>query len=127
MKKDIAEEYSYLTYRLDVVTWALKGECDDIDCNKYIHRDELRKDCKPVLEHNYSCMDHLKRERNALLRILSQKRYRKERYEQCVVCKKDVDQLDDRSVLTAFSRHSRRNPKYSEIKFVRSHKACSRK
>jgi len=64
MARNEIDEYYFLIEKLDEVIWAIKGECNDIDCDKYLYKDLLKKIYKPVLEHNFSCFDKLKREKD---------------------------------------------------------------
>lgn len=52
MAKKYVDEYYFLIDKLDEVSWAIKGECNDIDCDKYLYKDLLKKRYKPILEHN---------------------------------------------------------------------------
>ncbi len=123
--REIEDEYHYLTQRLDVVNWAIEGGCDDIDCDKYTYKSLLKKKYKPVLKHNYSCMEHLKREKVALLRVLSLKRFRKQRYIACPVCKKDVDELNKNSIIVSYTKPIEN--KLHRYDSVLVHKKCSGK
>src|SRR3989344_4741710 len=89
------EEYYLLTDKLDEIKWALEGKCNDIDCNKYMYKNLLKKKYMPVLEHNYSCLKKLKREQTAVLRLLSLNKFRKLRHKKCSVCKNLLDTLSD--------------------------------
>src|SRR3989339_581014 len=122
------EEYFLLTEKLDEINWAIDGKCNDIDCDKYMYKDLLKKRYKPVLEHNFSCMKKLKREREALLRILSQKKYKKYRLIKCKACGKNVDKLSEESKIVSFTRPSMyNNKKCSEWNGVWAHKICASK
>ncbi|MEK6908739.1 MAG: hypothetical protein AABX23_01665 [Nanoarchaeota archaeon] len=120
------EEYFVLSERLEIVRWAISGDCDDIDCDRYLYKDLLRKKYKPVLEHNFSCINKLKREEKALLRILSDKRYKKSRYETCQVCKNYADKLDEKNEIVCFAKELG-DRKGSEIKTFFVHKRCYKK
>lgn len=80
MTKNEKEEYYILTDKLEEIEWSLEGKCNDIDCDKYMYKDLLKKRYKPVFEHNFSCTKKLKSEKEALLRILSQKKYKNYRF-----------------------------------------------
>src|SRR3989339_339415 len=122
------EEYFLLTEKLDEINWAIDGKCNDIDCVKYMYKDLLKKRYKPVLEHNFSCMKKLKREREALLRILSQKKYKKYKFIKCRICKKEIDKLGKDSTIVSFTRPSVYNNKNcSEWKGVWAHISCASK
>ena len=125
MNEKIKEEYLVLTEKLEEVDWALRGSCNDIDCDKYMYKELLKKRYKPVLEHNYSCMKKLKLERGALLRILSAKKYRKLRYVKCKVCKKELDTLGNYTDIIAFSKKFKsKNINGSEVMTIQVHKKC---
>ncbi|MEK6891189.1 MAG: hypothetical protein AABX03_03550 [Nanoarchaeota archaeon] len=127
MVNETLEEYSFLEERLDETIWALRGSCNDIDCNKYIYKDLLKKRYKPVLDHNFSCMPNLKKEKEALMRILSNKKYAKCRHKKCYVCRNKLDSLDEKSKIISFTRPSKINENYIEIKIAWVHKKCSKK
>ncbi len=120
------EEYFVLSERIEIVRWAISGSCDDIDCDRYLYKDLLRKKYGPVLEHNFSCIDKLKRDEKALLRILGDKRYKKFRYEICQVCKKLADKLDEKNEVVCFTKELM-DGKYLEIKTFFIHKKCYEK
>ena len=120
------EEYFVLSERIEIVRWAISGSCDDIDCDGYLYKDLLRKKYGSVLEHNFSCIDKLKRDEKALLRILGDKRYKKFRYEICQVCKKLADKLDEKNEVVCFTKELM-DGKYLEIKTFFIHKKCYEK
>jgi len=124
MTRKDRDEYYFLTEKLDEISWAIKGGCNDIDCDKYLYKYLLKKKYRPVLEHNFSCMEHLKRDRAAVMRLLSQKKFRKYRYLACPVCKKLLDKLDDRNKIVNFTRPSPTHEKYHEWKGVWAHGSC---
>jgi len=121
------EEYYFLTEKLEEIEWALDGKCNDIDCNKYMYKDLLKKRYRSTLEHNLSCVEHLKRDKTVVMRLLSQKRFRKYRYSKCAVCKKELDKLSDTSKIIGFTRKSEGDNKYYDWKSVRTHKHCAPK
>ncbi len=122
------DEYFFLTEKLEEIEWAIKGECNDIDCDKYMYKDLLKKRYKPVLEHNFSCMKSLKIEREALLRILSQNKYRKYKFIKCRICAKEIDKLGKEGEIVSFTRPSTyNNKKCSEWAGVWAHKICASK
>lgn len=121
------EEYYFLTEKLEEINWALEGKCNDIDCNKYLYKNLLKKRYKPVLKHNYSCLDKLKREKLAILRLLSQKKFKKYRFQRCYVCEKYLDKLDDKNVIASFTKPSKENKKFHEWKGYWVHKKCKSK
>ncbi len=127
MVKKEREEYWFLTEKLEEIECAIDGKCDDIDCDKFVYKNFLKKKYKPVLEHEFSCMEKLKIEKLAVLRILSQKKYRNYRYIKCKLCKKNVDTLDEKSKIVSFTRPSLNNDKYFEWKGVWAHKKCASK
>lgn len=126
MKEELRDEYYFLTEKLDEINWALEGKCDDIDCNKYMYKDLLKKKYKPVLEHNFSCMDKLKRNKSTIMRILSQKKYRKYRYIKCPVCKKDVDKLNDKGTIVSFTKKME-GKTYYQVECIWTHRKCKAK
>jgi hypothetical protein len=126
MKEDIREEYCLLKEKLEEINWSLEGKCDDIDCNKYAYKYLLKKGYKPTLDHKFSCIDKLKRDKNAIMRILSQKKYRKNRYIKCPVCKKDVDELDDKSTIVSFTKKVEGKP-YYQWNGLWAHDKCKNK
>ena len=127
MKEKNKYEYYFLTGKLDEIIWALKGECDDIDCDKYMYKDLLKKKYKPVLEHNFSCIKKLIRDKETVTSILSNKKYKKYRYEKCATCKKLLDKLNDKSKIVSFIKQSLSNKEYYQWKGVWAHKKCSSK
>ena len=100
----VRDEYFLLTDKVEEINAALEGYCDDIDCDKYTYRDLLKKKYKPVLEHNFSCIDKLNREKSAVMRLLSLDKFKRFRYEKCSVCNKQVDKLSDTSTIVSFTR-----------------------
>lgn len=128
MKSDLNyDEYSLLTGMLEEINLALKGGCNDIDCDKYIYKNLLKKNYKPTLEHNFSCLKKLKIQKSAIMRLLSMSKFKKFRYENCVICKKQIDKLSDKSTIVSFTRPSLRNKKYFEWKGIWSHNNCEKK
>ncbi|MEK6850675.1 MAG: hypothetical protein AABX85_03820 [Nanoarchaeota archaeon] len=125
MAKKEREEYYLLTDKLDEIDWALDGKCNDIDCDKYLYKDLLKKRFRPVLEHNYSCMPKLKREKDAILRILSDKKYKKYRFIKCLVCKKHLDKLNNKNKVISFIKPIKNEGKiYYQWKGFWVHKSC---
>ena len=128
MQEKDRDEYYFLTDKLDEVSWAIKGECNDIDCDKYIYKDLLKKKYHPVLEHSFSCMKKLKREKEAILRILSQKKYKKYRFEKCNVCKRYLDKLSNKNKIVSFTKRIKENKKVCyRWDGVWAHRKCSLK
>lgn len=128
MTKNEEEEYYLLTDKLEEIEWAIEGKCNDIDCDKYMYKDLLKKKYKPVLEHNFSCMKKLKREKEAVLRILSQKRYIKYCYLKCNICKKSLDKLSKKSKIVSFTRPISENGKvFYQWNGVWTHNLCASK
>ncbi len=124
----IRDEYYLLTDKLEELDWALGGKCNDIDCDKYMYKDLLKKRFKPVLEHNFSCLKSLKRDKDSVMRLLSLKKFRQFRYEKCSVCRKSLDKLSGKSTTVSFTRpviHD--NKKYYRCESVRAHKKCRSK
>ena len=124
MLNKIKDEYYLLTEKLEEVEWALKGKCDDIDCNKYMYKDLLKKKYYPVLEHKFSCMGKLKGKKETIMGLLSSKKYNSFRYIECSVCKSKVDKLSDYSTLVSFTRPCKDNSKYTEWNGVWTHNKC---
>src|SRR3989338_3649896 len=91
MTKNEKEEYYILTDKLEEIEWSLEGKCNDIDCDKYMYKDLLKKRYRPVLEHNFSCMEKLRRDKSTIMKMLSDKKYKRHRYKKCAVCKKSLD------------------------------------
>src|SRR3989344_8294542 len=125
MGNNINGEYYILTDKLDEINWALDGQCNDIDCDKYIYKDLLKKKYKPVLEHNFSCVKKLKHEKLAILRILSQNKYKKYRYIKCPICKDSVDKLSEKNTIKSFTKLLEN--KMYEWNGIWVHKKCSKK
>jgi len=127
-KQKDKDEYYFLGEKLEEINWALEGNCDDIDCDKYMYKDLLKKKYNPVLEHNFSCIDKLKRNKAAVMRLLSQKKFQKYRYEKCNVCKKKLDKLDEKNTIVSFTRPSIFGGKKTyELNMVWAHHKCSKK
>ncbi len=128
MSQKDKEEYYFLTEKLEEVDWALNGSCNDIDCDKYMYKDLLKKKYKPVLKHSYSCMKKLRVEKETILRLLSQKKFGKYRYEKCKICKKFIDKLNNKNALLSFTREARFKGKTCyEMKILRIHRKCQSK
>lgn len=119
------DEYYLLTEQLDEIEWALDGQCDDIDCDQYMYRELLKKKHKPVLEHSFSCMEKLKRDKAALLRLLSLKRFRKYRFTKCAVCKKSIDTLHKKNTIVSYTRPA--DEGYFEVKLDYVHGSCEKR
>ena len=120
------EEYYFLTEKLQEIDAALDGSCNDIDCDKYTYKYCLKKRYKPVLKHGFSCILSLKREKEAIMRIVSLPRYKKFRYEKCTVCGKKLDSLGKEYSIVSFTRPSK-DKGYFEYKGIYAHKKCKRK
>lgn len=128
-KDGLNEEYFLLTDKLDEIKWALEDKCNDIDCDKYMYKDLLKKKYRPVLEHNYSCLKKLKREHAAVLRLLSLNKFRKLRHKKCSGCKKLLDTLSNKSVIVSFTRpseHMLNSQKTYEWKGFWVHNVCKK-
>ncbi len=126
MNEKIRDEYYVLTENLDEIDWALDGNCNDIDCDHYMHKDLLKKKYKPVLKHGYSCVKGLRRDRAAVMRLLSMKKFRKYRFEKCAVCKKLLDKLDKHNKIVGFTKPIM-GSKYVRWEGVWTHKGCASK
>lgn len=120
------EEYYFLTENLDEINAALEGNCNDIDCDKYIYKYCLKKRYKPVLKHGFSCIPSLKIEKEAIMRIVSLPRYKKYRYEKCAVCEKKLDSLGKEYSIVSFTRPYKDKGSV-EYKGIYVHKKCKRK
>jgi hypothetical protein len=127
MNKKIRDEYYLLSEKLDEIRWALEGECDDIDCDEYLYKNLLKNKYKPVLEHDFSCMENLNRNKAAVMRLLSQKKFRKFRYEMCTVCNKNVDKLHGSNTIVSYTRPSETDKKYFHWEGIWAHKHCQHK
>ena len=128
MKITIKEEYYELIDKLEKVQWEIDGECSDIDCDKYIYRDCLKKSFKPTLEHNFSCMAHVKHKKKIYEKLLGMKKYRKYRYKKCWVCKKMLDTLGDKAALVSFTKLTiAKKIKGYQLKIEHIHKKCVKK
>lgn len=123
-EKNVAE-YSLLCEKLDEVIWALEGKCNDIDCDKYMYQSLLKKKYKPVLRHSYSCILSLKREKAALLRLLSMAKFYRFRYKRCDVCKNKIDSLGKSFAIVSFTRPAElKDRKVYEWGSAQVHKTC---
>ena len=120
------DEYYVLTDKLEEITWALDGSCNDIDCDKYMYKDILKKRYKPILKHSYSCIPKLKREKEAVMRLLYFKTFNKFRYKKCNVCNKKIDSLGKKFTIVSFTRPTEDKKSY-EYKGVQVHKQCKHK
>ena len=127
MNKD-REDYYVVTDKLEEVTWALEGKCNDIDCDKYMHKELLKKIYKPILKHSYSCIPKLKREKEAIMRLLSLKKFIKFRCKKCSVCNKKIDSLGKDFIIISFTRPVIFKGKtVHEYNGVYAHKKCKYK
>ncbi len=125
MAEKYFDEYQILTDKLEEINWALEGQCNDIDCDKYMYKDLLKKRYKPVLEHNFSCIAKLRRDKMAIMKILSEKKYKRHRYEKCAGCKKQLDKLNEKNKIVSFTRPL--SDGNSQWDGVWAHKNCSSK
>jgi len=121
------EEYYFLTEKLQEIDAALEDNCNDIDCDKYMYKYCLKKSYKPVLKHGFSCIPSLKREKEAIMRIVSLPRYKKYRYVKCAVCGRELDSLGKEYRIVSFMRPSCLNEGYFEYQGIYVHKKCKRK
>ena len=123
-----SEEYYILIEKQEEITWALGGSYNDIDCDKYMYKEMLKKKYKPLLKHSYSCIPVLKREKEAVMRLLSLKKFNKFRYKKCHVCGRKVDSLGKDFNIVSFTRPIERNSKkFYEYKGIQLHKRCKNK
>ncbi len=121
-------EYYLLTEKLDELIWALEGKCNDIDCDKYLYLNLLQKKYRPVLKHSFSCISHLKRDKEAVLRLLSIPKFKKYRLKNCIVCKEKVDTLSKDYAIVSFTRPSYlKGKKVFDYQSVQVHSGCKRK
>ncbi len=127
MTNNNKDEYYLLLEILERINWALEGSCDDIDCDKYMYKNLLQKKYKPVLNHSFSCIEKLQREKEAVLRIVSQKKYDKFRLKKCPVCRKMLDTLSAKSSLVSYTRPSPNHKNYLQWDAVWVHKKCQKK
>lgn len=128
MTNNEKEEYYLLTDKLEEIEWALEGKCDDIDCDKYLYKDLLKQKYKPVLHHEFSCMKKLKMKKEAVLRILSKRRYRKYRYLKCNICRKELDKLSKLSRIVSFTKPIKKDGKvFYEWNGIWVHRNCASK
>ena len=128
MNKQDREEYYVLTEKLDELTWALEGKCNDIDCNKYMYKELLRKKYKPILEHNFSCRTKLKREKDAVMRLLTLKKFKKFRYKNCDICKRQLDSLGEKYSIVSFTKPIKHDGKlFYEWKGISVHRECRKR
>ena len=122
------DEYYVLKEKLDEITWALEGSCNDIDCDKYMYKRLLKKKYRPVLRHSYSCIHKLKMEKEAVMRLLSLKKFRSFRYRKCAVCGRKADSLGKDHAIVCFTKPVGHNgKKMYECKLVQAHKKCRQK
>lgn len=124
-KKDY-DEYFILEEALEKINDALAGSCDDIDCDKYTYKNLLKKGYRPTLEHGYSCMKKLKRDRDAVMRLLSLKKFRKFRYKKCDVCNRKLDKLSEDYYIVGLTQPCE-NKKYYRWESMSVHRKCKRK
>ncbi len=127
MTTNVRDEYYLLTEKLDELDDALRGNCSDIDCDKYIYKDLLKKKYKPVLKHSFSCMRGVRRDRDAVMRLLSARKFRPFRYESCDVCKKQCDKLSKKSGIVSFTRRSETHKGFFNWESVWAHTTCKKK
>src|SRR3989338_1285970 len=122
------DEYYLLKEKLEELIWALKGQCNDIDCDKYMYKDLLKKRHNPILKHSYSCIISLKREKEAVMRLLSLKKFRRYRYKKCEACKKSIDSLGKQFKSVILTRPVNFNgKKFFELDGIDAHKQCESK
>ena len=125
MIKKYFDEYCILTDKLEEINWTIYGKCNDIDCDKYMYKDLLKKRYHPVLEHNFSCMEKLRRDKSTIMKMLSDKKYKRHRYKKCAVCKKSLDKLNEKNIIVSFTRPSDKGS--CQWNGVWTHKNCSSK
>lgn len=126
-------EYNFLKQLLEEKKSYLEGDsCDDIDCDKYVYKDCLKKKYKPVLEHSFSCFPNLKHEIEVLTRLLSLPRYNKFRYKICPVCKKKIDELSNDCEIIGFTKPVNKDTEHRfgkafRFESAKTHKRCAKK
>lgn len=126
----IQDQYNLLTKLLERTRWQLEGQCEDIDCDKYIYKNYLKKKIHHSLEHSFSCIPGLKRDFAAIRKLLEEKKFKKLRYKKCIVCKKAMDTLDEKNTHTSFiAIHLSGKGKWKgyEAKIYQTHKPCKKK
>ena len=128
---NIRYQYYLLTGLLDSVKWQIKGGCEDIDCDKYIYLDCMKKSKRvTVLKHKFSCIPKLKRDYKAIIELLDDKKFRKLRYKKCPVCHRLLDSLSDYNPLKSFiSKTPKGTGKFKgyEMRIYQTHKRCKKK
>ena len=124
---NIKEEYYLLTDHLDEFNQALDGDCDDVDCDKYLFREYLKKRFKPLLEHGFSCIEGLKRQKAVLMRLVSLPKYKRFRFKKCPVCKNEMDKLGEDYMITCFTEPTEKKKKYYKMEIRSSHTKCKSK
>lgn len=117
------DEYYFLTEKLEEINFALEGSCNDVDCDKYTYRSLLKKRYKPVLKHSFSCIKSLNRQKSAVMRLLSLQKFKKFRFENCIVCRRKLDKLSENSAIASFTRPASKNG-FREWKGEHVHKKC---
>lgn len=126
----VKDQYWLLTDLLDNTKWQLEGDCEDIDCNRYIYLDSMkRKSVCTVLDHKFSCVPKLKRDYKSIMGLLSEKKFRKLRYKKCDVCAKLLDTLNNKNPITTFiakKLSGKGKIKGFECKMFRTHKQCKK-
>lgn len=127
MNTNVREEYYFLKEKLDELGDSLRGYCSDIDCDRYIYKDLLKKKYKPVLKHSFSCMRSVKRDNATVMRLLSAKKFRNFRYKSCTVCERQCDSLSEHSKIVSFKKPFENNKEFFEMKLIWVHAACRRK
>lgn len=125
MTRKDRDEYYVLTEKLEEIGWALEGKCNDIDCDHYMYKELLKKRYRPVLEHNFSCMNKLKKEKEAIMGLLSIKKFKRFRYEKCNVCKRSLDKLSEKNKIVSFTKPLPEGG--CQWDGVWAHRSCSRK
>lgn len=122
------DEYYFLAEKLEEITWALEGSCNDIDCDKYMYKELLKKRYNPILKHSYSCIPKLKLEKEAVMRLVSLKKFNKFRYKKCAMCKRKLDYLGKNFTIVSFTRPIEfKGKKVYEYRGIYVHKQCNRK
>ena len=122
----VKSQYYLLVDFLDRTKWQLRGDCEDIDCDKYIYRTSLKKH-HPTLEHSYSCFPSLQRQLQSLMALLSDKKFKRFRFKRCEVCANPLDTLDDKNPFSSFIEiEPKKKGKFKgyEFKSFRTHPRC---
>ena len=101
--------------------------CTSLKKKLVLLKEMLKKKYRPVLEHNFSCIKKLRKMKATVMRLLSEKKYKKYRYDICKVCKRNVDKLSEKNVIVSYTRPSLTHKGYHEWEGDWTHKKCMKK